>query len=210
MDLFAPALGMCCSWSLECSLPWVWNRVQGNDCPVAASVDTSQNCSPGWNFSSHHCSPTAQWLVHMARISDSRYLLHKRGCANRRNYFLSFLYAPSDTTLMARTVQHTLFMSVYFSGVWPSNCFSIVRLHGCTPCLEQLRRNINLQFTLACRQCWVHFLTGYVNQVSHSCSCKSGIVINTHNERANYYWHVSVLCFSLFWEPNPTIWKNVA
>lgn len=126
------------------SIPWVWNRVQGKDCPVAANVDTSQNCSPRGNFSSHHCSHTTQWLAHTARISDSRHLFHKKGCANRRNYFVSFLNAPSDTTLMARTVQHTLFMSAYLSGVWPSNCFSIIRLHGCTLCPARLRRNINL------------------------------------------------------------------
>lgn len=77
------------AWSAECPSS-VEQGAVAVACPVAASVDTSQNCSPGWNFSSHHRSHTSQWLAH-TRISDSRYLLHKRGCANRRNYFLSFL-----------------------------------------------------------------------------------------------------------------------
>lgn len=98
-------------------------------------------------------------------------------------------------------------MSVYLSEVWPSNCFTIVRMYSLSSATEKEHKSavhLGLQTVLS------SLLTGYVNQVSHSSSCKSGIVINTQNERANYYWHVAVLCYSLFWEPNPTIWKNVA
>lgn len=72
------------------SIPWVWNRVQGKDCPVAANVDTSQNCSPRGNFSSHHCSHITQWLAHTARISDSRHLFHKKRLYKQKKLFCQF------------------------------------------------------------------------------------------------------------------------
>lgn len=50
------------------SLPHVQNSTQGNALPVATIVDASQNGSPRWSSSSHHCSLTTRWLAHMARI----------------------------------------------------------------------------------------------------------------------------------------------
>lgn len=108
------------------------------------------------------CHSRREQSVPAQRIATTQPVFQMARCCLKKEVVQTeetiFWISPThlETQLECHGLCYTFFMSIFISRFRPSNHFDIRRLHGITLCPEQLRRNINLQFTLATRQHWAH------------------------------------------------------